>query len=388
VPVRLATLLGRFVFQPPARGLAMNVALALATSAALAVGAAPRAAAADAISFAASSAATQPKMVKIYGAGGPAGLESYQSGFLISAEGHVLTVWSYVLDTDYITATLNDGRKFEAKVIGADPRLEIAVLKIEAADLDHFQLAGSAAAETGARVLAFSNLFGVATGDEPDSVQHGVISAKTRLDGRRGAYATPYRGPVYVLDAMTNNPGAPGGALTNLRGELLGLLGKELRNSQNNIWLNYALPVNEMTSSVDEIMAGKTRPGAERKIARKSGGPDLARLGAVLVPDVLERTPPFIDDVRPNSPAALADLRADDLVVFVGDRLVQSLKALNEELAQLEPESDVRLVILRGQELIDVVLKADPSGGAAGEPRSTASEKKPSTNPLESDDDE
>ncbi len=204
-------------------------------------------------------------MVKIFGAGGTAGLEPYQSGFLISGEGHVLTVWSYVLDTDYITATLNDGRKFEAKLLGADPRLEIAVLKIEATDLDHYELAHSAAADTGTRVLAFSNLFGVATGDEPDSVQHGVIAAKTRLDARRGAYATPYHGPVYVLDAMTNNPGASGGALTNLRGELLAMLGKELRNSQSNIWLNYALPVDQLTASVDQIMAGKTLAAAPDK---------------------------------------------------------------------------------------------------------------------------
>ena len=68
-------------------------------------------------------------------------------------------------------------------------------------------------ADAGTRVLAFSNLFGVATGDEPASVQHGVIAVKTRLDARRGVFETPYHGPVYVLDAMTNNPGAAGGAL-------------------------------------------------------------------------------------------------------------------------------------------------------------------------------
>src|SRR3954463_8007921 len=72
----------------------------------------------------------QPKMVKIYGAGGIRGLEAYQSGFLISAEGHVLTVYSYVLDSDTITVTLNDGRKFDAKLLGADPRLDVAVLKL------------------------------------------------------------------------------------------------------------------------------------------------------------------------------------------------------------------------------------------------------------------
>ncbi len=311
--------------------------------------------------FAAAIAVAQPKMVKIYGAGGPAGLEPYQSGFLISAEGHVLTVWSYVLDTDYITATLNDGRKFEAKLVGADPRLEIAVLKIEAADLDHYDPAASAVADTGARVLAFSNLFGVATGDEPDSVQHGVVAAKPRLDARRGAYATPYHGPVYVLDAMTNNPGASGGALTNLRGELLGILGKELRNSQNNIWLNFAVPMDELSVSVNSILSGQGRAVQEKKSTRTDGGLDLARLGLVLVPDVLDRTPPFIDEVRPGSAAAAAGLQADDLVVFLGERLVQSLKALAEELAQLDPDARIRLVVLRNQELIDVELKGDPA---------------------------
>ena len=91
-------------------------------------------------SFAEVIDSVQPKMVKIYGAGGFRGLETYQSGFLFSPNGHVLTAWSYVLDTDYITVTLNDGRKFQAELVGADPRLEIAVLKIDATDTDHFRL--------------------------------------------------------------------------------------------------------------------------------------------------------------------------------------------------------------------------------------------------------
>src|SRR5262249_3088132 len=81
-------------------------------------------------SFAPVIGAVQPKIVKIYGAGG-LGLESYQSGFLISADGHVLTAASTVLDTDTVTVVLDSGRRFEAKEVGIDPTLEIAVLKIE-----------------------------------------------------------------------------------------------------------------------------------------------------------------------------------------------------------------------------------------------------------------
>ena len=125
------------------------------------------------------------------------------------------------------------------------------MLKIDGQDLPHFDLAKSPPATAGTRVLAFSNLFGVATGAEPASVQHGTISAVTTLDARRGAYETPYQGPIYVLDAMTNNPGAAGGALTDLEGHLLGVLGKQLRNAENNVWLNFALPTAQFAKSVE-----------------------------------------------------------------------------------------------------------------------------------------
>ena len=138
----------------------------------------------------------QPKIVKIHGAGGFQRLEAYQSGFLISSDGLILTAWSYVLDTDYITVTLDDGRKYQAELKGYDPRIEIALLKIDADNLPHFNLDQAVELETGDRVLAFSNLYGVATGNEPASVLHGRVTAKTSLAARRSTLQTPYRGTV------------------------------------------------------------------------------------------------------------------------------------------------------------------------------------------------
>ncbi len=269
-------------------------------------------------------------------------------------------MFSHVLDSDVITVTLDDGRKFEAQLLGADPRLEVAVLKIDAADLPFFDVHQAAAASEGAAVLAFSNLFGIATGDEPVSVQHGTISAVAPLAARRGAYETPYQGPVYVLDAMTNNPGAAGGALTNLRGELLGMLGLQLRNSQNNSWLNYAVPVNEIVEAVEAIKAGQSSPSDRRATGQQPPEKPLtpADLGIVLVPNVLERTPPFVDGVRPDSPAAAAGIRADDLIVFVNNQLVQSCNALESELEKLSRDADVRLQLLRDNQLKEVTLRA------------------------------
>ncbi|HEX4128559.1 MAG TPA: S1C family serine protease [Pirellulales bacterium] len=336
------------------RSVAIIVSLSCCVAAARAGDAPPT------VSFHPAIESVQPKVVKIYGAGGYRGMEPYQSGFLISAEGHVLTVWSYVLDTDYLSVTLNNGQKFDAKLLAADPRFELAVLKIDAEGLPHFDLAAAAKAETGARVLAFSNLFGVATGDEAASVQHGIVAAVSRLDARRGSYETPYRGPAYVLDAITNNPGAAGGALTDSRGRLLGMLGKELRNAQTNTWLNYALPAGEMAATVDEIRAGRfVRRAADDAANRPEHALSAELLGLVLVPEVLDRTPPYVDAVRRDSPAARAGLRPDDLVVFVNNHLVPSLQALRSELDYVDRVDSVQLTLLRAGELIETTLKAD-----------------------------
>jgi serine protease Do len=302
------------------------------------------------------------KLVKIYGAGGLAGLEAYQSGLLISPEGHVLTMFSYVLDSDEINVVLHDGRRFPAKLLGADPRLEVAVLKIEATALPAFDLHAAVEGTPGTAILAFSNLFGAATGNEPASVQHGVISVRTSLDARRGVFETPYRGPVYVLDVVTNNPGAAGGALTTTGGQLLGVLGKELRNALNNTWLNYAVPVAELRASVEAIRAGRFVPSAQDSARKKPDRPlTLALLGLIVVPEVGPRTPPFVDGLQPNSPAAKAGIAPDDLIVLVDDHLVQNCKSLAGELERIDFEDPVRLSVLRGNELKEFTLQVDSS---------------------------
>ncbi|MCY2992685.1 MAG: S1C family serine protease [Planctomycetota bacterium] len=309
-------------------------------------------------SFAAVIQTVQPKLVKIYGAGGGAGLEAYQTGFLISPKGHVLTVWSYVLDSDIVTVTLDDGRRLESQLVGADPRLEIAILKIPAEDLPHFKLDEAVELQVGDRVLAFSNLFGVAVGAESTSVQHGSVTATTQLSARRGAFETPYRGNVYVVDAMTNNPGAAGGALTNRQGSLAGLLGKELRNALNNTWLNHAIPVADLQAAVADLLAGKTRPRSENSTAKKPAQPwTLWRSGITLMPPVLTKTPPFAERVRPDSPAENAGLQPDDLILFVNDRVASSCQHVAEEISFIDRIDPLRLTVQRGQELLDLTLK-------------------------------
>jgi S1-C subfamily serine protease len=303
----------------------------------------------------------QPKVVKVYGSGGLQGLEAYQSGFLISAEGHVLTAWSYVLDAEeYITVVLDDGTHYGAKLLNHDPRLDIAILRIEGKDLPFFNLAEAVELRPGDRVLAVSNLFGIAVGDEGASVLHGNVSAVSQLAARRGAFQSIYRGPIYVLDAMTNNPGAAGGVVTDRRGRLAGMIGKELRSSLDNTWLNFAIPISQLAGSVTDMLAGRNPPRRTDETAKKPANAHTpALLGLVLVPDVMSKTPPFVDRVLPQSPAASAGLRPDDLILFVNNRMVSSCKELVEELSFIDHVDPVHLTIQRGAELLDVTMTND-----------------------------
>jgi serine protease Do len=172
---------------------------------------------------------------------------------LVSPDGTILTAMSTVLDTDEIDCVLDDGSRHRATLKGVDPRRELALLTIDAVDLPAFTLEPADPVAVGTRVIALSNLFGVAVGDERVSAQRGVVSALVPLEARRGAAEAPFTGDVYVLDCTTNNPGAPGGAVVDSQGRLIGMLGKELRATATGIWLNYALPAAELDRHLAEL---------------------------------------------------------------------------------------------------------------------------------------
>lgn len=320
------------------------------------------------------------KMVKLFGAGGFKGLPSYGTGILISPNGHILTANNHILNTVDLRVHLYDGRFYHAKVLAKEPSLDIALCKIEekVTDLPYFKFAQEAArkpASVGTWVLALSNCFQVATRDEPMSVQHGTIAAYTELHGRRGVFSAPYQGKVYFLDAVVCNPGSAGGALANRKGELLGLLGRELKNRLSDTWINYAVPIQatteiirknkagkEMTVKVTmadfvrDAMAGKYIRGKRKELAKKGGGYH----GIVLVPNVVAVTPPFVDAIEKDSPAAKAGLQQDDLIVYVDGELVQSIKDFNRLMETYGPNEQMRIDVQRGGRLETVTLKLAP----------------------------
>ena len=324
-------------------------------------------------SFAKVSEKVNPKLVKLFGAGGVRGLASYGSGILVSADGYILTVNSHILDTQDLRVHLYDGTRYHAKVVAIEPELDVALVKIgddkvkveEQPYFDVFEAAKRAPVEPGTGVLAFSNEFQIATRDEPMSIQRGVIASYSKLYGRIGIFEATYKGDVYVVDAITNNPGAGGGALTTRKGELLGLIGKELRNELTNTWINYAIPISaritvpqedgkNVTVSILDIVEKKEKykplnPG------KKNEGPGVYT-GILLVADPVERTPPYVEDVVAGSPADKAKLRPDDLIVYIDGVLVGDIHTLKEVLGRYHPSQTIRMEIQRDRKLQTVML--------------------------------
>ncbi|MFM8892009.1 MAG: S1C family serine protease, partial [Planctomycetia bacterium] len=273
-------------------------------------------------------------------------------------------VLSTVLDADEITCVLDDGRRFSAPLVGVDPQRELAVLSIEADELPAFVLAPAPPSPVGTRVFALSNLFGVAVGDERVSAQHGVVSAVVPLEARRGSYEVPYNGEVYLLDCTTSNPGSAGGAVVDWRGRLLGMLGKEVRSGDSGIWLNYAVPVAAVAAGYERIVSGAAGAvAAKDALPRSAVAFDPSVLGLVLVPDLLDRTPPFIETVVAGSVAGRAGLRADDLVVAVGTKAVASRVAVQQALAAVAEGDPVRLSVVRDGTIVECDLGPRPPVG-------------------------
>jgi serine protease Do len=328
------------------------------------------------------------KLVKVFGAGGFSRLNNFGTGIIISPDGHILTVASQILDTTDLVVHLYDGRRMKAQVLAIEPELDAAIIKIRVEgkkieeptglDLAYYDIVEAAKrphAETGDWVLALSNTFEIALRDEPMSLQRGVVMAYTKLAGRRGVFDFPYTVDVYIVDAITNNPGAAGGALIDRKGNLLGVIGREIRNAQSDTWMNYAIPVNakvevryketvkdkngmekeeektktiQMMEFIDLGMKGKYQAVKTDRRAVGDGGYH----GIVFVPNILERTPAYVEDVEPGSPAAKSGIRPDDLVSFVDGEPIVSIKAFNEWIKKnTRPGAVIRIEVRRGETL-------------------------------------
>jgi Do/DeqQ family serine protease len=255
------------------------------------------------------------------------------SGVIVSPEGYILTNNHVVENATEIKVQLADKRQMQAKLIGADPRSDLAVIQIEAANLTSIKLGDSAKLRVGDLVLAIGNPFGL-----DETVTMGIVSAT----GRRNAAITPPEGYAdFIQTDAAINPGNSGGALVNARGELIGINTAIYSGTGGNLGIGFAIPVNMARSIMEQIL--------------KTGKVSRGYIGISIQPVTPELAQAFklsntegalIGDVYPG-PGQKAGLQKGDVVVALNGSPVADPSDLRLRVSQMAPGSSVRLDIIR-----------------------------------------
>ena len=318
-----------------------------------AAGAPAQEAAADAEShesdnvFAKAIAHAQKRCVKIYGAR-IGRVEGFATGVIVSNDGLILTGQGVFLSGTSINVVLPDGSRHVAVVERRSPALQVALLRIRVRTPNFFKVPEKSVARKGDWVVAVTNLFQVAEGAEELSVNLGIVSLRTRLDAKRGTQDVPYRGEALLVDAITSNPGAEGGALVTIDGKLAGMVGKIIESKSTNTRLNYAVP----SDLLYKFMAGKLiEPAA---IATAGGG--KTELGIRLFTLGGKRAPAYVDRVVPGSPAAEAGFKKDDLVLTINGEVVKNVRDCKKIFDKLPAGEEVVILVKRKNEILRAAL--------------------------------
>ena len=254
------------------------------------------------------------------------------SGFIITTDGYILTNNHVVANADKVIVKLADDREFEAKVIGADPDSEVAVVKIDAKGLSYLKLADSDKLEVGEWVLAIGNPFGLS-----HTVTAGIVSAK----GRSGIGLAAYEDFIQTDAAI--NPGNSGGPLINLDGEAVGINTAIISRSGGYMGIGLAIPINMAKYIYEQLVEGGTVVRGVLGVYIKELDADLAEsLGleentkGVAIAEVLE-----------GSAAENAGIKRYDVVVEFNDEKVEKANEFRNRIAMLKPGTKVEVVVLR-----------------------------------------
>jgi serine protease Do len=278
---------------------------------------------------------------------------SLGSGVIISADGVVLTNNHVIKGASTIRVTLSNKREYLAKVVGTDPKSDIAVLRLKGAkNLRPMRLGNSDKLRLGDVVLAIGNPFGVG-----QTVTMGIVSAK----GRANMGIVDYEDFIQTDAAI--NPGNSGGAMVNLRGELVGINTAILSRSGGYQGIGFAIPSN----MVQPIMSALLKHG---KVVRGWLGVVIQEVNRDLKQALKLPTQRgiLIADVDPRGPARRAGLLRGDLVVKINGRVVDSTGKLRNLVAAAGARGTVQLEYYRGSQLktLKIKLAEQPSNLFAG----------------------
>ncbi len=307
----------------------------------------------------------QPAVVKIFGVKGFRGVFGYMTGLIVHDSGLVITRNSVTLEeAPQIRCHLHDGRRLSARIVREDRRTKMVLLRLEGDRGDRYPVASlgeSSGVRAGQFVMLLGNAYKVAQGKERCAVNVGLVSAVTKMRMRAGmASDFEYPGPVILHDAM-NNPGVYGGPLVDLDGQVVGISGTIVESSETNVQVHYAIPVDDLKEFILDTIE---RPDAPRQFLRKDGRqeePEEQPAGyhgiRVLKGGINRATPAYVDRVAPESPAAEAGVRPDDLVLKIDQMRVKSWRSFKRMMDRYHAGESVRLTVKRKNEIKVFVLK-------------------------------
>ena len=267
--------------------------------------------------------------------------QSAGSGVVVKAdEGIVMTNYHVIKDADEVQVSLADGRSFQAKVLGKDPELDIAILKIKASNLTEVTISNSDTLDVGDFVVAIGNPFGLG-----QTVTTGIVSAL----GRTGLGIEGFED--FIQTDASINPGNSGGALVNLAGELVGINTAIIAPSGGNVGIGFAIPSNMAKASMEQIVKygevrrGQIGVGIQDITSELRQAFDMENgQGGVLVTHVTK-----------GSPAEAAGLKTGDVITAVNGKQTSSTGQLRTQIGMKEIGDRVVLTILR-----DTVKKQIP----------------------------
>jgi len=255
------------------------------------------------------------------------------SGFIVTTDGYILTNAHVVSDADRVTVRLKDRREFQAKVIGADQRTDVAVIKIDAKDLPYVRIGDPSRLKPGEWVLAIGSPFGF-----DNSATAGIVSATARSLPQEQSNYVPF-----IQTDVAVNPGNSGGPLFNMQGEVVGINSQIFSRTGGYMGLSFAIPIDVAMDVREQLV--KTG-----KVTRGRIGVTIQNVDAQLAESFgLDRPQgALVSSVVPDGPGARAGLKPGDVILAVNDRPIEQSTELPVIIARVKPGTPTNLTVFRG----------------------------------------
>lgn len=264
------------------------------------------------------------------------------SGFLISADGYVITNNHVVTGADEIQVHLNDRRMYEATVVGLDEPSDLALLKIDGQELPFVTFGDSDSLRVGEWVLAIGSPFGLEF-----SAAAGIVSAMGRsIPGR-----SSYNYMAFIQSDVAINQGNSGGPLFNLNGEVIGINSQILSSTGGSNGISFSIPSNVAVNVVEQL--------------RETGRVERGLLGVRMkevdfaMAEIFGMERPrgaFVDEVQPGSPAAGSGIENEDIILQFNGHAIEYFTDLPFYVGQYKPGTEAEVLLYRGGELIELIV--------------------------------